>query len=75
MRPVNPRVLRENGYGHEIDALSEASRDPRKPVLPPAAERLARDVLVFGRYDEAKEIVRRLTHHADAIAHPPVRCG
>src|SRR4051794_4473458 len=47
MGPVYPRILRAFGYSAEIDALLEANSDPRRPVLPLAAERLARDVLLF----------------------------
>jgi alkanesulfonate monooxygenase SsuD/methylene tetrahydromethanopterin reductase-like flavin-dependent oxidoreductase (luciferase family) len=68
MGPVYPRVLRENGYDSEIDALLEASSDPRHPVLPAAAERLARDVLVFGTYDDAHEVLSRWQRHCDQLA-------
>ncbi|MFC6238147.1 LLM class flavin-dependent oxidoreductase [Longivirga aurantiaca] len=67
MGPVYPRVLRENGYGSEIDALLEASSDPRTPVLPAAAERLARDVLVFGAHGDMREVLARWQQHADQI--------
>jgi alkanesulfonate monooxygenase SsuD/methylene tetrahydromethanopterin reductase-like flavin-dependent oxidoreductase (luciferase family) len=67
MGPVYPRVLRENGYGSEIDALLEASSDPRTPVLPAAAERLARDVLVFGTHDDTREILAGWQQHADEL--------
>jgi alkanesulfonate monooxygenase SsuD/methylene tetrahydromethanopterin reductase-like flavin-dependent oxidoreductase (luciferase family) len=68
MGPVYPRVLREHGYGSEIDALLEASDDPRHPVLPAAAERLARDVLAFGTYDDAHEVLARWQRHTDQLA-------
>lgn len=68
MGPVYPRVLREQGYGSEIDALLEASTDPRNPVLPSASERLAHDVLVYGTHAEAREVVGRWQRHADALA-------
>ena len=68
MGPVYPRVLREHGYGAEVDALLEASSDPRHPVLPAAAERLARDVLVFGTHDDAPEVLGRWQRHADQLA-------
>jgi alkanesulfonate monooxygenase SsuD/methylene tetrahydromethanopterin reductase-like flavin-dependent oxidoreductase (luciferase family) len=68
MGPVYPRVLRENGYGGEIDALLEASTDPRRPVLPAAAERLARDVLVFGTYADAPEVLAGWQRHTDDLA-------
>jgi alkanesulfonate monooxygenase SsuD/methylene tetrahydromethanopterin reductase-like flavin-dependent oxidoreductase (luciferase family) len=53
MGPVYPRVLREWGYGRELDALLEANTDPRRPVLPVAAERLAHEVLLLATHDEA----------------------
>jgi alkanesulfonate monooxygenase SsuD/methylene tetrahydromethanopterin reductase-like flavin-dependent oxidoreductase (luciferase family) len=68
MGPVYPRVLRELGYGDEIDALLSASSDPRDPVLPDEAARLAHDVLMFGTYAEVPEIVGRWSAHADALA-------
>jgi alkanesulfonate monooxygenase SsuD/methylene tetrahydromethanopterin reductase-like flavin-dependent oxidoreductase (luciferase family) len=68
MGPVYPRVLREHGYGSEIDALLEASSDPRHPVLPAAAERLASDVLIFGTYDDAHEVIGRWQRHTDQLA-------
>jgi hypothetical protein len=68
MGPVYPRVLRAHGYASEIDALLEASSDPRHPVLPAAAERLARDVLVFGTHDDAHEILAGWQQHTDQLA-------
>jgi alkanesulfonate monooxygenase SsuD/methylene tetrahydromethanopterin reductase-like flavin-dependent oxidoreductase (luciferase family) len=68
MGPVYPRVLRAHGYHRELDALLEANSDPRHPVLPAQATRLADDVLVFGTYDEAPELCRRWHAHADALA-------
>lgn len=68
MGPVYPRILRENGYGPEIDALLEASGDPRTPVLPAAAERLARDVLVFGTHGDTREVLAGWQQHADQLA-------
>jgi alkanesulfonate monooxygenase SsuD/methylene tetrahydromethanopterin reductase-like flavin-dependent oxidoreductase (luciferase family) len=68
MGPIYPRVLREYGYHREIDALLEANPAPGNPVLPPAAERLAHDVLIFGTYGEARELSRRWHQHADSLA-------
>ncbi|MFN8156341.1 MAG: LLM class flavin-dependent oxidoreductase [Candidatus Nanopelagicales bacterium] len=68
MGPVYPRVLREHGYAPEIDALLEASTDPRNPLLPAAAERLAHDVLAFGRLADAPRVLDRWRAHADALA-------
>jgi alkanesulfonate monooxygenase SsuD/methylene tetrahydromethanopterin reductase-like flavin-dependent oxidoreductase (luciferase family) len=68
MGPVYPRVLRAHGYDRELDALLEANTDPRHPVLPSRATRLANDVLMFGTYDDAPELCRRWQAHADALA-------
>jgi alkanesulfonate monooxygenase SsuD/methylene tetrahydromethanopterin reductase-like flavin-dependent oxidoreductase (luciferase family) len=68
MGPVYPRVLRAHGYHRELDALLEANSDPRHPVLPSQATRLAEDVLMFGTYNDAPELCRRWQAHTDAIA-------
>jgi alkanesulfonate monooxygenase SsuD/methylene tetrahydromethanopterin reductase-like flavin-dependent oxidoreductase (luciferase family) len=68
MGPVYPRVLRAHGYHRELDALLEANTDPRHPVLPSQAARLADDVLIFGSYNDAPELCRRWQAHADALA-------
>ena len=68
MGPVYPRVLRAHGYGRELDALLDANRDSRAAVLPAAAERLARDVLLYGTYDEAPALCRAWLDHADALS-------
>lgn len=68
MGPIYPRVLRERGYGAEVDALLAANEDPRTPVLPAAAERLARDLLVYGTYDDAGEACRPWQRHADTVS-------
>ena len=67
MGPVYPRVLREHGYHRELDALLEANSDPRHPVLPSRATRLANDVLIFGTYPDAPQLCRRWQAHADAL--------
>jgi alkanesulfonate monooxygenase SsuD/methylene tetrahydromethanopterin reductase-like flavin-dependent oxidoreductase (luciferase family) len=67
MGPVYPKVLREHGYGAELQALLEANTDPRDARLPLAAERLARDVLIFGTYDEAPQLCADWLRHADAL--------
>jgi hypothetical protein len=61
-------VLREHGYRRELDALLGANSDPRQPVLPAQAVRLAEDVLMFGTYADAPELRRRWRNHADALA-------
>jgi alkanesulfonate monooxygenase SsuD/methylene tetrahydromethanopterin reductase-like flavin-dependent oxidoreductase (luciferase family) len=59
MGPLYPRMLRDQfGFADEVDALLEANADGGLPRLPPAAERLARDVTVMGTYDEAPHAAR-----------------
>lgn len=67
MGPVYPRMLRAHGYHHELDALIDANPDPQDARLPAAAERLARDVLLYGTYDEAPQLCRAWLEHADAL--------
>jgi alkanesulfonate monooxygenase SsuD/methylene tetrahydromethanopterin reductase-like flavin-dependent oxidoreductase (luciferase family) len=67
MGPLYPEVLRAHGYHRELHALLEANSDPRDARLPVAAERLARDVLLFGTYDEVPELCRVWLEHADAL--------
>lgn len=68
MGPVYPKVLRAHGYQPELDALLKANTDPRHPTLPETATRLAEDVLLFGTYDNAPDLVRRWLAHADSVA-------
>lgn len=68
MGPVYPQVLRAHGYHRELDALLEANRGSRQPVLPTGATRLADDLLIFGTYRDGPELARRWLAHADAIA-------
>lgn len=68
MGPVYPRMLRAHGYHRELDALLEANPDPHRAKLPAAAERLARDVLLYGTYDEAPQLCRAWLEHADALS-------
>ncbi len=67
MGPVYPRVVRSCGYGQEVDALLEANTGRSDPVLPPTADRLAHDLLVFGTYDDARDASLRWTAHADTV--------
>jgi alkanesulfonate monooxygenase SsuD/methylene tetrahydromethanopterin reductase-like flavin-dependent oxidoreductase (luciferase family) len=67
MGPVYPKMLRAHGYHRELDALLDANPDPRDARLPGAAERLARDVLLYGTYDEAPQMCQAWLHHADAL--------
>jgi alkanesulfonate monooxygenase SsuD/methylene tetrahydromethanopterin reductase-like flavin-dependent oxidoreductase (luciferase family) len=58
MGPIYPRMLRDEfGYADAVDSLLEANADGGLPQLPPAAERLARDVTLMGTYDEAREVI------------------
>ncbi len=63
-----PRVVRSCGYSREVDALLEANTGRADPVLPPTADRLARDLLVFGTYDDARDASLRWTAHADTVS-------
>jgi len=67
MGPVYPRMLRTHGYDRELDALLDANRGSPGVRLPAAAERLARDVLLFGTYDEAPALCKAWLEHADAL--------
>ena len=59
MGPLYPRMLRDHfGYADEVDALLEANANGGAPRLPPAAERLARDVILMGTYEEAGGVIR-----------------
>ena len=67
MGPVYPRMLRTHGYDRELEALLDANRDSPGVRLPAAAERLARDVLLFGTYDEAPALCNAWLEHADVL--------
>ncbi len=59
MGPLYPRMLRDHfGYADEVDALLEANASGGVPRLPAAAERLARDVILMGTYEEAGSVIR-----------------
>ena len=59
MGPLYPRMLGERfGFAREVEALLAANANGGPPRLPAAAERLARDVIVMGTYDEAPAAVR-----------------
>jgi alkanesulfonate monooxygenase SsuD/methylene tetrahydromethanopterin reductase-like flavin-dependent oxidoreductase (luciferase family) len=70
MGPLYPRMLRDHfGFASEVDALLDANRNGGLPRLPAAAERLARDVIVMGTYQEAPEAARLwLEAGADTIS-------
>jgi alkanesulfonate monooxygenase SsuD/methylene tetrahydromethanopterin reductase-like flavin-dependent oxidoreductase (luciferase family) len=67
MGPVYPRMLRAHGYHHELQSLLDANPDPQDAHLPAAAERLARDVLLYGTYEEAPQLCRAWLEHADGL--------
>jgi alkanesulfonate monooxygenase SsuD/methylene tetrahydromethanopterin reductase-like flavin-dependent oxidoreductase (luciferase family) len=69
MGPLYPRLLRDHfGFAHEVGALLDANANGGPPQLPPAAERLARDVTVMGTYEEAPGAIRAwLEAGADSI--------
>jgi alkanesulfonate monooxygenase SsuD/methylene tetrahydromethanopterin reductase-like flavin-dependent oxidoreductase (luciferase family) len=67
MGPVYPRVLRTHGYGRELDALLDANHGSEPACLPAATERLARDVLLYGTYDEAPMLCAAWFDGADTV--------
>jgi alkanesulfonate monooxygenase SsuD/methylene tetrahydromethanopterin reductase-like flavin-dependent oxidoreductase (luciferase family) len=57
MGPLYPRMLGERfGMAAGVDAVVEAAQAGR-PQLPAAAEDLAREVTIMGRYDQAEEAI------------------
>jgi alkanesulfonate monooxygenase SsuD/methylene tetrahydromethanopterin reductase-like flavin-dependent oxidoreductase (luciferase family) len=59
MGPLYPRMISERfGFSHEVEALLAANANGGPPRLPTAAERLARELIVMGTYDEAPGVVR-----------------
>jgi alkanesulfonate monooxygenase SsuD/methylene tetrahydromethanopterin reductase-like flavin-dependent oxidoreductase (luciferase family) len=59
MGPLYPRMLSERfGFADEVEALLAANANGGPPRLPTAAERLAREVIVMGTYEEAPGVVR-----------------
>jgi alkanesulfonate monooxygenase SsuD/methylene tetrahydromethanopterin reductase-like flavin-dependent oxidoreductase (luciferase family) len=69
MGPLYPRMLSERfGFAHEVEALLAANANGGPPRLPTAAERLARDVIAMGTYEQAPAAVRHwLEAGADTI--------
>ena len=69
MGPLYPRTLSGRlGFRSEVDALLDANRNGGQPRLPGAAERLAREVTVFGTYEEAPDAIGAwLKAGADAV--------
>jgi alkanesulfonate monooxygenase SsuD/methylene tetrahydromethanopterin reductase-like flavin-dependent oxidoreductase (luciferase family) len=56
MGPIYPRLLQGFGTTAAVDALLDAA-DARRTDLPAAAEDLAREVTLFGTYDQAGEAI------------------
>jgi len=69
MGPLYPRMLSERfGMRTAVNAVIEAARDSRTPELPAVAEELAREVTLFGTYDQAGEAIRQwLAAGADSV--------
>jgi alkanesulfonate monooxygenase SsuD/methylene tetrahydromethanopterin reductase-like flavin-dependent oxidoreductase (luciferase family) len=58
MGPLYPRMLGERfGMRAGVDAIVSAAEGEPEPDLPAAAEELAREVTLFGTYDEAAETI------------------
>jgi alkanesulfonate monooxygenase SsuD/methylene tetrahydromethanopterin reductase-like flavin-dependent oxidoreductase (luciferase family) len=58
MGPLYPRMLGERfGMGAAVSAVVDAADGGAPAELPPAAEELARDVTLFGTYDEARDTI------------------
>jgi alkanesulfonate monooxygenase SsuD/methylene tetrahydromethanopterin reductase-like flavin-dependent oxidoreductase (luciferase family) len=58
MGPLYPRMLGERfGMSAAVSAVLEAADGRASPELPAAAEELARDVTLFGTYDEAGDAI------------------
>jgi alkanesulfonate monooxygenase SsuD/methylene tetrahydromethanopterin reductase-like flavin-dependent oxidoreductase (luciferase family) len=58
MGPLYPRLLSERfGMGAQVQAMIDAAAMGREPELPASVEPLAREVTLFGTYDEAGDAV------------------
>ena len=58
MGPLYPRMLGERfGMSAAVKAVVEAADPKAQPELPAAAEELARDVTLFGTYDQAGDTI------------------
>jgi alkanesulfonate monooxygenase SsuD/methylene tetrahydromethanopterin reductase-like flavin-dependent oxidoreductase (luciferase family) len=69
MGPLYPSMLGERfGMTDAVDAMIEAADGNAQPELPAAAEDLARDVTLFGTYDQAGDAIAAwLAAGADSI--------
>jgi alkanesulfonate monooxygenase SsuD/methylene tetrahydromethanopterin reductase-like flavin-dependent oxidoreductase (luciferase family) len=60
MGPLYPRMLSERfGMATAVEAVIAAARDSQTPELPAVAEDLAREVTLFGTYEEAQDAIGR----------------
>ena len=58
MGPLYPRMLAQRfGMAAGVNAVIEAAHDGRTAELPAVAEELAREVTVFGTYDQAQDVI------------------
>ena len=58
MGPLYPRMLGERfGMSDAVASMLEAADGDKRPDLPAAAEELARDVTLFGSYDQAGDTI------------------
>jgi alkanesulfonate monooxygenase SsuD/methylene tetrahydromethanopterin reductase-like flavin-dependent oxidoreductase (luciferase family) len=58
MGPLYPSMLAERfGMAAAVSAIVDAADPKREPELPAVAEELARDVTLFGTYDEADSVI------------------
>jgi alkanesulfonate monooxygenase SsuD/methylene tetrahydromethanopterin reductase-like flavin-dependent oxidoreductase (luciferase family) len=69
MGPLYPSMLGERfGMRKAVDAVVEAAAAGAPPELPAVAEELARDVTLFGSYDDAGDTISSwLSAGADSI--------
>ena len=67
MGPVSG-MLRTHGYQGELDALLAENPGSADATVPAAAERLARDVLLHGTYDEATDLISAWSGDADELS-------
>jgi alkanesulfonate monooxygenase SsuD/methylene tetrahydromethanopterin reductase-like flavin-dependent oxidoreductase (luciferase family) len=58
MGPLYPRMLSERfGMATAVNAVIKAAHDTQTPELPAVAEDLAREVTLFGTYDQAQDAI------------------
>jgi alkanesulfonate monooxygenase SsuD/methylene tetrahydromethanopterin reductase-like flavin-dependent oxidoreductase (luciferase family) len=57
MGDVYPRLARTQGYGEELRMILEANMSPTDGIVPEAAERLLRDLWIYGTGSEAAALL------------------